>query len=222
MITTNQIILRLLLAIILSGIIGIERESLKRPAGFRTHILVCVGSTLVMLVGLYIFHTSKMETDLDPARLGAQVISGIGFLGAGTIIREGSSVKGLTTAAGLWAVACIGLAVGAGLYTGAILSTVFVFITLLLFKRVGAHIQARRNYINYKIVSINEPGQLGKIGSTIGKFGANITSIELDGDDEEIVNINILTRLPDKSIKIQLLEELKNIEGVLEVSQSIK
>ena len=100
--------LRLFAAILFGGLIGLERESHKRPAGFRTHILVCVGSALIMIISQYAFLEFSGKLGYDPGRIAAQVISGIGFLGAGTILREGSSVKGLTTAASLWVVARCG------------------------------------------------------------------------------------------------------------------
>ncbi|HZK39117.1 MAG TPA: MgtC/SapB family protein [Clostridia bacterium] len=131
-----EALLRLTLAGVFGGIIGFEREHSHRPAGFRTHILVAVGAALVMLTSSYIFTEYQGLTNMDPARLGAQVISGIGFLGAGTILREGFSVKGLTTAASLWAVSCIGLAVGIGYYEGALVATVFIYITLNFLKRI--------------------------------------------------------------------------------------
>lgn len=129
-------IIKLSLAGFLGGIIGFEREHSHRPAGFRTHILVAVGSALVMLTSTYIFEVYRGQTNLDPARLGAQVISGIGFLGAGTILREGFSIKGLTTAASLWAVSCVGIAVGIGYLEGAVVATIFIVITLNLLKRI--------------------------------------------------------------------------------------
>ena len=113
---------RLLLALICGGILGIERGKKNRPAGFRTYMLVCVASAMVMITNQYI---SNMYSTGDPSRMGAQVISGIGFLGAGTIIVTGRNrVKGLTTAAGLWASACIGLTIGVGFYSGAIIGCI--------------------------------------------------------------------------------------------------
>ena len=113
-----SVTVRILLATLCGGVLGIERGKANQAAGMRTHILVCLGATLIMLTGEYMFH--KFSTG-DPARLGAQVVSGIGFLGAGSIIVEGrTKVRGLTTAAGLWTAACIGLAVGIGFYTGGI------------------------------------------------------------------------------------------------------
>lgn len=126
---------RLLCAMILGLIVGIEREYTHRPAGMRTHILVALGSCAVMLTGQMIFAQYSPYGALpDPARLGAQVIAGVGFLGAGTILRDGASVKGLTTAASLWVVACLGLAVGGGYYVIALAGTVLVILTLTLFE----------------------------------------------------------------------------------------
>jgi putative Mg2+ transporter-C (MgtC) family protein len=132
----KQIIMRLILSIILSGVIGLERQVQRRTAGLRTHVLVCLGSCLIMLTSLYIFDIFKHEVPLDPARIAAGVIAGIGFLGAGTIIRYGEAVKGLTTAASLWVVAGIGLATGCGFYSGAITTTALVLITLLFFRYI--------------------------------------------------------------------------------------
>ena len=105
---------RVLFAALLGGLVGLEREHIARPAGLRTHMLVCVGSALVMVVSEAI--VAGGNTTVDVTRIGAQVVSGIGFLGAGTIIKEGATVKGLTTAASLWAISCVGIAIGAGYY----------------------------------------------------------------------------------------------------------
>lgn len=136
MITHFETLFRLVLASVLSGVIGFEREAHGRAAGLRTHILVCVGSTLIMLTSLYIFDIYIGRAPLDPTRIAANVVAGIGFLGAGTIIRSGSSVIGLTTAASIWAVAGIGLAVGCGYYSGAFLTTLIILATLLVLRKV--------------------------------------------------------------------------------------
>ena len=126
---------RLLCAMVLGLIIGIEREYTHRPAGMRTHILVALGSCAVMLTGQMIFaQYSPYGATPDPARLAAQVIAGVGFLGAGTILRDGVNVKGLTTAASLWVVACLGIAVGGGYYAIALAGTILVILTLTLFE----------------------------------------------------------------------------------------
>ncbi len=120
--------LRLACAMLVGLVIGTEREYTNRPAGMRTHILVALGACVVSIIGEVLVF--DYGTNSDPARLAAQVVTGVGFLGAGTIMREGASVKGLTTAASLWAVACLGLACGYGYYAVALLGMVFIFITL--------------------------------------------------------------------------------------------
>jgi putative Mg2+ transporter-C (MgtC) family protein len=137
MISDSEVVLRLVLAFVLSGLVGLEREVSGRAAGFRTHILVCVGSTLIMLTAMhqfYFFH--GMGVQVDPGRFAAQVVSGIGFLGAGTIIHIRDSVKGLTTAASVWVAAGIGLAIGTGFYVGAVSATALVLIVLFFLSHV--------------------------------------------------------------------------------------
>ena len=129
---------RLFLAVLFGGIIGLERGATKHPAGFRTHILVCMGAALVMLTNQFVYET--MTKIADPTRMGSQVITGIGFLGVGTIlVTGGMKIKGLTTAAGLWASACIGLAIGIGFYSGAMIAGILVFASLTFFKRVESY-----------------------------------------------------------------------------------
>ncbi|MBL7151464.1 MAG: MgtC/SapB family protein [Candidatus Omnitrophica bacterium] len=130
MISDLQIILRLVLAVALSGLIGFERQFHRRHAGLRTHILVALGSCLIMLTSLYVFDIYKGEANLDPTRIAAGVITGIGFLGAGTIIKEREGVRGLTTAASLWVVASIGLAVGIGFFQAAVFTAILTLIVL--------------------------------------------------------------------------------------------
>ncbi|HAH21152.1 MAG: hypothetical protein A2Y00_00665 [Omnitrophica WOR_2 bacterium GWF2_43_52] len=134
--SNTQIIIRLLISVLVSGLIGLERQLHRRAAGLRTHILVCVGSTLIMLTSLYIFDIYKDKVAVDPSRIASGVITGIGFLGAGTIIRYGEEIRGLTTAASLWVVAALGLAVGCGFYTAAIATTVIVLLTLMFLRRL--------------------------------------------------------------------------------------
>ena len=136
MISNTEVIGRLLLAALLSGFVGLEREASGRAAGFRTHILVCVGSTLIMLTALHLLDQFRGVAPIDPGRVAAQVVSGIGFLGAGTIIQTRDSIRGLTTAASLWTVAGIGLAVGSGFYSGALATTAIVLSVLFILSRV--------------------------------------------------------------------------------------
>ena len=127
----GEIALRLACAMLVGALIGVEREFTHRPAGLRTHILVALGACAVSITGEMLFsHYSALGAMPDPARLSAQVITGVGFLGAGTIMKEGVNVKGLTTAASVWAVACLGIASGFGYYALALLGVVFIFLTL--------------------------------------------------------------------------------------------
>lgn len=134
-----SISLRLLLAVLFGGVIGLERDVHRHTAGFRTHILVCVGAALAMLTNQYI--SDVWGSDTDPARIGAQVIAGVGFLGVGTILVTGRThIRGLTTAAGLWASACLGLAVGIGFYEGALIGAALILIVLGLLPRLEQRI----------------------------------------------------------------------------------
>ena len=132
MFTDEQVILRLLSSLVLGGLIGLERQIHRRAAGLRTHILVSLGSCLIMLTSIYISDIYKNVTSVDPSRIAAGVITGIGFLGAGAIIREREKegIKGLTTAASLWVVAGIGLAIGCGFYIAGIFTTILALVTL--------------------------------------------------------------------------------------------
>ncbi len=181
-----SMILRLVVACILGGIIGFEREHVHRPAGLRTHILVCVGSALVMVTSEFIYFRYSSHVNVDPARLGAQVISGIGFLGAGTIIKEGISVKGLTTAASLWAVSCVGIAAGIGFYSGAIIATVIIFLILVVIKKTQGKISTQKStrlFIHTRI----KKGEVNELSALIQEMGVKIkktdfVNSEMDGE----------------------------------------
>lgn len=209
---------RLVLACILGGVIGYERESMNRPAGFRTHILVCVASALVMITSQFIYEQYKSLTNIDPARLGAQVISGIGFLGAGTIIREGMSVRGLTTAASLWAVSCVGIAAGIGFYEGAIFTAIIIYITLILLKRMEKHFVKKSQVNVFYVKTHNLPGQIGSIGCIFGKHNVIIKKIEFNNDENEReVLIKFLVKIPGNVAKEAIINELQGIKGVQRV-----
>ena len=146
MLSDMQIMLRLSSSVVLGGFIGLERQLHRRTAGLRTHILVSLGSCLIMLTSQYVFDIYKNEVPLDPARIAAGVITGIGFLGAGAIIREREGIKGLTTAASLWVVAGIGLAIGCGFYLGGIFTTLLALLALVLLRYVEGIIFGKEDY----------------------------------------------------------------------------
>ena len=167
-------ILRLSLSILCGGILGIERGKANRSAGMRTYSLVCMSAALVMLTGEYMyeeFHTG------DPARLGAQVVSGIGFLGAGSIIIEGNTkIRGLTTAAGLWAAACIGLAIGIGFYVGGILATGAVYIVVTKFRGISDHFTHNDMWMRV-YVEFHDVVKLQEIRSAAEAFGLKVGNV---------------------------------------------
>lgn len=201
-----EALLRLTLAGVFGGIIGFEREHSHRPAGFRTHILVAVGATLVMLTSSYIFTEYQGLTNMDPARLGAQVISGIGFLGAGTILREGFSVKGLTTAASLWAVSCIGLAVGIGYYEGALIATIFIYVTLNFLKRVMIR-SSQSNIVSIIAKELDVASQ--KINQIVQERGAILQKMEIEYPEK---SESVLSKGKDKVIlKVFIIAQNDNI-----------
>lgn len=209
------IIFKLTLACILGGIVGLERESLNRPAGFRTYTVVCVGSALAMLVSIDMFTQFGHHVNADPGRIAAQVISGIGFLGAGTIIKEGASIKGLTTAAGLWVVACIGLAVGAGLYMEAIITTALILFVLVYFSKFEQRITGMRLYKGIVMLVDDQPGQVGVIGSILGDMDVlikeiNLTRVETDNELE----VELLLQPPDHVSINDVVEKLSAVEGL--------
>lgn len=189
-----DLILRMVLAVVLGGLIGIEREWSNHAAGFRTHILVCLGSATIMLLSEYGFSEFVTEPNvrLDPARLSAQVISGIGFLGAGAILRNGNMIKGLTTAASVWVVAAIGLSVGAGFITGAITCTLLVLICLFVLNKWEKYLLRNRRTHDIKIKVIDNPGALGLIASQFGDEGIQITNLKMLPDTESSSGTNNL------------------------------
>ncbi|MEN6324716.1 MAG: MgtC/SapB family protein [Syntrophomonas sp.] len=215
-----EIIFKLCLACILGALIGLERESLNRPAGLRTYTLVCVGSTLAMIVSIDIYMQYYHTVNADPGRIAAQVVSGIGFLGAGTIMREGATVRGLTTAAGLWVVACIGLAVGAGLYVPSIATTVLILFVLIYFVKVEEKITGMRDYKGLLMLVEDGPGQVGTIGSILGHMCVLIKNIQLSRmEDSGDLEIELLLQLPPNLTMDEVVEELSSIKGLRNIDR---
>ena len=216
-----EILLRLVVSAILGGIIGYERENTRRPAGFRTHILVCVGSALVMVTSEYIFEMYRDASNLDPSRLGAQVISGIGFLGAGTIIRNGFNVKGLTTAASLWAVACVGIAAGIGFYEGAVFASLLIFITLKVLKAVEHRVSSK--YRTIHIIAEDRKGLLGELGNIFDANGISVKKIDhIEEENEEEneqynLSIRFAIKIPASCKFEKIMESIYNLDSVVKV-----
>lgn len=222
-ISNFDLIVRLLLAGVLGGFVGYERERHNRPAGLRTHILVCLGSSLVMIVSVAGFGGGMGATG-DQARIAAQVVSGIGFLGAGTIMRQGSAVRGLTTAASLWVVAAIGLATGIGLYVAAVVTTILVLLSLYLLSGVEEYLARGRCKKSLWIRAVDQPGLLGRVGTVLGNHGVSIINVTLSESNfmetykAETIVIELLVNIPTGFNSHNLMQQLLRVPGMLEVS----
>jgi len=219
-----EIVLRLALAVVLGGVIGFERERHNRPAGFRTHILVCAGSALLMMVSAYGF-TAHVGNgfESDPGRIAAGVVTGIGFIGAGTILQQRGSIRGLTTAATIWVVSGVGLAVGIGFYLGSVVTTALAMTSLLTLRRVERSFFYRRRLKRLTVRAIDQPGLLGRIGSTLGEAMVNIRKSELSTPEQraeegvELINIEFLVEVPRDLDYKWLFSTFRELEGVTEV-----
>jgi len=206
-------LLRLFLAALAGGVIGLEREHANRPAGFRTHILVSVGAALVALTAQSITMAFLGRTGTDPTRMAAHVVSGIGFLGAGAIMREGVNVRGLTTAASIWVIATVGLAMGAGLYWHAVIATVLAGLTLHYLSRVERHL-VRGQYRHITLVTQDTPGQIGRIGTCLGNRAVDIRNLEMEPQTGGMLSIELYVRTPPNCDLNRLATELASIPGV--------
>lgn len=186
-----EVLLRLLCAMFIGAVIGTERELTHRPAGMRTHMLVALGSCVVMITSQMIFHQYRaFGATPDPARLSAQVITGVGFLGAGTILKEGPSIKGLTTAASVWAVACLGIAVGGGYYALGIIGTVGMIIILVLFEWLQEKLMHERYALYLFSVSCSDVvSMLERINQLATECDASLKAMQVDGKEDGEVEI---------------------------------
>lgn len=190
-----EVVIRLLLAIIIAGAIGYEREYKNRPAGFRTHILVCVGAAVISMIQVYsiqeatnlILRNPSLEGALksDIGRMGAQVVSGIGFLGAGTIIHEKGSIKGLTTAASLWVVGCLGLAIGMGYYILSIFSGITAVLVLVSMKKLEKIFFEKSNLIKLEVQYYDRKALIDKLENYFNDKDIKIKNIEFALEDED-------------------------------------
>lgn len=217
MLDERIIILRLVLGALLGGLIGLEREASNRPAGFRTHILVGIGSTLIMLVSISVFNQGA-----DPSRVAAGVVSGMGFLGAGTIMKTGNKIEGLTTAASLWVCSAIGLSVGGGYYLGAVVTVIIVLFSLIWAGSMEMKL-FKRNLRTIKIIGKSRPGFVGDIGTVLGNYNITIKSItmmptEYELEEEKLEDINFIVKYPHTIEMYKLYRDLYNIKGLTNIS----
>jgi putative Mg2+ transporter-C (MgtC) family protein len=215
-----EVLLRLSLAVLVGGVIGIERGTHGHTAGFRTHILVCVGSALAMMTNQYIVVYLDQFTDI--ARLGAQVITGVGFLGVGTIIVTGRHrIKGLTTAAGLWASACLGLAAGIGFYFGAILAAVLVITALGLLPKLEGHLYEKSRVFDL-YAEIMSMGALKEFKNTAGEMGISVCNVHISQDvpmTAGAASLYFTVRIPRGRTKGEVLSILEGADFVYFVEE---
>ncbi len=218
MVGNMEIIVRLLLGAVIGGIIGFERSSHGRPAGFRTHLLVCVASVLIMIVSEYYHYLSLLDPSyvrVDPARLAAGAVTGIGFLGAGVIIKNGLNIQGLTTAACLWMVSAIGLAVGSGLYLAGIVSFILTYTTLWLL-RLAENRMPRLCY-KFMTVTMKEPGDEEALSSVIREYGSiSNVNYEKDLDKRESI-FEITIALKNRDAIRNILEKISSLDRVKKI-----
>lgn len=215
MVITNQdIIMRLLIALIVGGLTGLERERSHQFAGFRTHILVSVGSCITSITSLSLFFQYNSYSNIDPARLSAQVLSGVGFLGAGAILKTSNGIRGLTTAAGIWATACIGIAVGYGYYILAISAWLFVMITLYILKNIDKMIFKKKQTIfNIKTDNIEI---ISSIYEMFQRSQISVKNIEINSDISNI-KINLLTVHDRRIVLDEVIKELSKLKNIISI-----
>jgi putative Mg2+ transporter-C (MgtC) family protein len=225
MITDLEILFRLLLAAFLGGAVGLEREVHGRPAGVRTYLLLSLGSALIMIISEYLFHKYRggvpgINLQVDPGRIAAQAIAGIGFLGAGVIIRSKDTIRGLTTAACVWVVCAVGLTIGAGFYFYGGAVAAITVLSLLGLKPVEKRLR-RDWYQEMAVVSADLPGQEERIRGIIDRHGFKVVDSGLSKDRErEELTMTFLLRQRTVHPQRQALEEVFALEGVKRVDLS--
>lgn len=214
-VNTLTVFVRLLLAVILGGLIGVERGSKRQAAGFRTHILVCVGATLAMLTNQFVLQT--LSYTADPTRMAAQVITGVGFLGVGTILVTGKhKIKGLTTAAGLWTSACIGLAIGIGFYSGAVIASILVLLCLEVFIKLEDYFYSKARTMDIYL-ELTDVKIISSIRSFLNEKHVIVHESFINRSDitpEHGISYQVSIKLPKALTSDKLMEELENYPGV--------
>lgn len=215
--------LRLLGATVFGGLIGFEREYNDQPAGFRTHILVTLGSALFTLAGAYGV-SAFVDADVvrfDPTRVAAQVVTGIGFLGAGAILRQGINVRGLTTAASIWVTASIGVAVALGFWTAAAMTTLIALASLLLLRPMERVVlRSLRKGVYKVILDLDSEGRLAKVSDVLDRRSVNVRRMKTVGEPDESRQVIMSLELPSELDIEELLGALRGLDHVTSVDWS--
>ncbi len=210
---TLDSLLKLFHAFAAGALVGMQRERAEKPAGLRTHILVCIGSALITIVSIEAF--GRMGS--DPARITAQIVSGIGFLGAGTILRFGASVTGLTTAASLWAICGIGIAMGSGMYVVGYSGVGFILLVLVVLEAVDKK-WGFKGLIRLEILCTDRPGVLGDIGNVLGQMGADIRHIKLEKATAGTVMLHLWIHYPSTLRAENVISGLQELSAVQKIN----
>ena len=209
----KEIIMKLILAAVVGGFTGYEREKSNQFAGFRTHILVSIGSCITSIIALELFNKYSGISTMDPARLPAQVLSGIGFLGAGAILKNSNGIRGLTTAAGIWATACIGIAIGYGQYVLGITAWLLVMATLYIFKNIDKVISKRSQAILK--ATITNLDITSTVFNTIKASEIGIKNFQIVSRSNDTWELVFLIEYDKRIILEELINELKKINYVV-------
>ena len=199
-------------SVIIGAVVGLQREYNNNPAGFRTHMLVAIGAAIAMITNEFLLQQFGATSSMDVARMGSYVISGIGFLGAGSIIKDKIGVRGLTTAAGLWVTACLGITAGAGFYLVALIGTVFVFIIITVMKMLERKLFRAKREI--KVSVRNKPSQLPDIIKALAAIGASVEDVKVIRVDDDYSDTTIKVSLGSKDPTDTMLEVLACIQDV--------
>ncbi|MDQ3981679.1 MAG: MgtC/SapB family protein [Actinomycetota bacterium] len=208
-----------MLAAVLGGLIGFERELSDQPAGFRTHMLVSVGAALFTVAGAFgveeLFEENALRVRYDPTRVAAQIVTGIGFLGAGAIIQQGFSVRGLTTAASLWVTAAVGLSTGLGYYTGAAVTAVFTVLALYLLKRMRSRLFSRVKKGEAQItIRIGDDLRLAQLVEVLERHDSSVESIRFADDEDETKQLVAKLRLGIDASPEEIVAQASDVPGV--------
>jgi putative Mg2+ transporter-C (MgtC) family protein len=218
-----HIITSLSAASILGALVGLEREIHGRPAGFRTHLLVSLGSCLFVLTSIQFYKTfgnfsGTMPVGTDPGRIAAQVVTGIGFLGAGAIIRDGTSVRGLTTAACLWVVAAVGVACGIGMYGTALIVTLLAVISLMLLKKIEGFIK-KDVYLTIRVWSVDMHDLLPQLEQVLKECSVALVDVSVERNvAESSIYYELETRHRNRDVSCDLIRQMGDIQGIKKVS----
>ena len=212
----EYVLLKIALSILLGGVVGLEREHHNQPAGLKTHIILCVGATLITIVSIAMARDLGSARLTDPTRIAANIVTGIGFLGGGAILRMGATVRGLTTAACIWTVTGVGMAVGAGYYFPAALVTVAILLTLLFLGRFEKMFLNKREFKQMTLTARSSPDLLGNVEKALSANCISIRNIEVQREiTEPNVELTALVTVPERVNLNKLSDEIFQIPGTI-------